>query len=344
MIAKSVTITPGQNSGFSLIELMIALVIGLIVVLAITQAFLTSENRRRTIISDNDAQTGGMLTLYMVEREIRNSGFGLPNTSALGCTVHASFGGSLSDPGTFPLAPVTISASADGITDQVLALSGTNGAMPLPVRLISPFAAGDGAINVGVNYFFGPKQLSILADPANPADCTMVEITDKGVDLNHAFAGASPWNQNNAIYPAAPFPTGSYVFNMGALSLKRFFVNPADSTLRVTETANTVQGTSSTTRALATGVVGFKGRYVFDGSGLSGPQHLVAVKLAIVSRGSHAERSTAVDGSCNTTLNLPKWSDGTTLPIPQSSPDWKCYRYKVSETTVSLRNRVWNLP
>jgi len=158
------------------------------------------------------------------------------------------------------------------------------------------------------------------------------------------LVGASPWNQSSASLPASGFQSGSFIFNMGSLSLKKFFVSAADKSLRISETANSVEGASTITRILAPGIVGFKARYVFDGSGLTGPQNLVAVRIALVSRGAQAERPSTAGGACDATTIPPKWSDGTTLPILDTSPGWQCYRYKVSETTVSLRNRVWSLP
>ena len=330
--------------GFSLIELMIAMVIGLIVILGITQAYLASENRRRTIISDNDSQTAGMLTLYMIEREIRNAGFGIPNSSVLGCTVQAAYAGNLGDPGAFPFAPVTITVGANSTPDQVLVLSSTNGAMPLPVKLSAPLAAGDSSISVGVNYFFGPGQLAIIADPANPAQCSLLEIADKAVNSTDLLMSSGPWNQSNAIYPAGGFPSGSFIFNLGSMSLKRFFINEADRSLRVTEFRNGIVGASSSTRILASGIVAMRARYLFDSSGLTGPQQLLAVRLAIVSRGAQAERPATPGAACSATTDPPKWSDGVSLRILDTAPGWQCYRYKVSETTVAVRNRVWNLP
>lgn len=67
--------------GFSLVELMVALVIGLAATLVIMQMFAVSEARKRASTGGADAQTNAAVTLYQLERDIRQAGYGLaPNT------------------------------------------------------------------------------------------------------------------------------------------------------------------------------------------------------------------------------------------------------------------------
>ncbi|WP_217646054.1 PilW family protein [Collimonas sp. OK307] len=69
------------SAGFSLVEMMVALVIGLVATLVIMQVFTLSEGRKRTTTGGADAQTNAAVTLYMLERDIRQAGYGLsPNT------------------------------------------------------------------------------------------------------------------------------------------------------------------------------------------------------------------------------------------------------------------------
>jgi type IV pilus assembly protein PilW len=68
-------------TGFSLIEVMVAMVIGLMATLIITQMFAISESRKRTSTGGADAQTNAAVTLYMLERDFRQAGYGMsPNT------------------------------------------------------------------------------------------------------------------------------------------------------------------------------------------------------------------------------------------------------------------------
>ena len=89
------TYTPSRRTslaraqGFSIIELMVGLVIGLLTLLAIYQLFAVSEGRRRTVAAVSQAQSAGALALFAIEREIRSAGLGFASldTTFLGCKV-----------------------------------------------------------------------------------------------------------------------------------------------------------------------------------------------------------------------------------------------------------------
>ena len=347
--------------GFSLVEMMVAMVIGLITVAAVTQSYLSSERQRRILTADSDTISGGTVALYMIEREARTAGFGMPLPAALGCTVNASYGGSLTDPGTFTFAPVVIdqdyTTASNGVgLDRLSILYGTYGGMSLPVYLNGPFANAPGAfseLNLSVSYFFESNHLAILYEPGKT--CTLLQVTFRPPAGNLVERGVSPWNQSNAIFPVGGYKAQSAtIFNMGSLGLKRFFVNPADSTLRVTEVGEGIAGGSSATKIVASGVVGFKSKYGYDQGGgvvtwsATAPANtaawmqIVAVRMALVIRSQFANKPAQAGGGCTTTVTNPAWSDGEALSISDPLPS--CYRYQVYETDVPLRNRMWGFP
>lgn len=67
----------GNAKGFSLIEVMVAMVIGMLTVLVIMQTLAGAEAQRRRTTGGGDAQTNGALGLHVVERDLRVAGFGL---------------------------------------------------------------------------------------------------------------------------------------------------------------------------------------------------------------------------------------------------------------------------
>jgi type IV pilus assembly protein PilW len=87
-------------------------------------------------------------------------------------------------------------------------------------------------------------------------------------------------------------------------------------------------------------------------------QSLIAVRVAVVARSALAEKPHGSNGAdCDATTDgtegpsvpdlRPAWSGGlidvsaTGDPGPTSPLFWKCYRYRVFETTVPLRNWIW---
>jgi type IV pilus assembly protein PilW len=68
---------PSSVRGFSLIEVMVAMVIGLITVVIIVQVLSASEGQRRTISSGSDANTSGTLAMQAMQRDLMDAGFGI---------------------------------------------------------------------------------------------------------------------------------------------------------------------------------------------------------------------------------------------------------------------------
>src|SRR6185312_250753 len=68
---------PRSQIGFSIIEIMVGVVIGMIAVLVIYQVFATSEAFKRNITAAGDAQQNGLLSSFMMGIELANAGNGL---------------------------------------------------------------------------------------------------------------------------------------------------------------------------------------------------------------------------------------------------------------------------
>jgi type IV pilus assembly protein PilW len=145
-----------SQSGVSLIELMVAMVIGLVVSLAIYGVLNANEGRRRTTTSTNDIDQSGAYTIYQFSKIIRSAGSGFGGTSntilspsgnAFGCGLLAAQSGTAVLPAaSFPapfaavataanaapakgirLAPVIIFPSAATSGDVLMVMSGSGG-------------------------------------------------------------------------------------------------------------------------------------------------------------------------------------------------------------------------
>ncbi len=126
---------PSLAGGFSLVEIMVAMVIGLLGILVMTQVFALFEGQRRTTSGGSDAITGGAIALNGVQRDIQQSGWGIGALQVIGCTVTGQWGidGALSPTGptvALPLVPVTINSAlipaGDPNTDTLLLVSGNS--------------------------------------------------------------------------------------------------------------------------------------------------------------------------------------------------------------------------
>ncbi len=67
-----------KQQGFTIVELMVGLVIGLIATLIIMQTFSAFEGNKRSTTGISDAQTSGSIGLFMIQRELQFAGYGIP--------------------------------------------------------------------------------------------------------------------------------------------------------------------------------------------------------------------------------------------------------------------------
>jgi len=78
--------------GVTLIELMVALLIGSVLSLAVFGMMATFEGRRRTLGSTADLQQAGTMAMFQIDRWVRSAGTGFvqSNAYAYGCALYAA--------------------------------------------------------------------------------------------------------------------------------------------------------------------------------------------------------------------------------------------------------------
>ncbi|MBC8056678.1 MAG: PilW family protein, partial [Rhizobiales bacterium] len=126
-----------RAAGFSLIELLVAMAIGLVVTLAITSVLIRSEGSKRSSTSVNEINQTGAYTAFVLDRVIRSAGSGFSQrwSEVYGCLLDVSKSGSA----VLPI-PATISTSSAfrNIT-----------ASPTPLQLrLAPVIIGKGLADI----------------------------------------------------------------------------------------------------------------------------------------------------------------------------------------------------
>ena len=184
--------------GFSMIELMVAMLIGLIGMIIIFQVFEVSEGIKRTTTSGGDAQQNGAVALFVIERDLRSAGMGFNETPFAGCEL-IGFDSKRSATGTPPdfppisgafplgsnilLVPARIvSTGAATDPDQLTIFYGSKhnvtNATTLSAIMTLPLATPP-TLTVKNAYGYRPGDLIVLQDPAAvPAKkCSIMEVT-----------------------------------------------------------------------------------------------------------------------------------------------------------------------
>jgi Tfp pilus assembly protein PilW len=77
---------PRSEAGMSLVELMVAMLIGLIGIVIITHLYVTNDQYKRSTTGAGSAQVNGAIALYTLERELRMAGYGFNHPAAQTCS------------------------------------------------------------------------------------------------------------------------------------------------------------------------------------------------------------------------------------------------------------------
>ncbi len=366
--------------GFSIVEIMVGLAIGLLGVLVIMQVSTIFEGRKRTTTTGADAQTTGAVAFYSFERDLRRAGLGMSKEGtglderyALGCTLKR-FNNGAALPDSI-LLPVSITDGADGASDMVQIFASTKGNGSAPYRLRATHHTSDTQAYLETTLGIAVDDRLIMFQPGD--DCVQFQVTgpldaDGNLDistgrLEHIRGtreGEGIWNPDD---PADIFqddfkPSITQVYNMGRMIDHTYELDDRNNLLLVDATAGT--------RAIAGGVVNMQAQYGFDkrttptgspqvtdwsstmidadSSGVVNDSgdiaRIVAVRMVMVVRSSLMEKPNA-GGDCDITTSSPTWAGssmaGGAIDLSKTDANWECYRYKTFENVVPLRNLMW---
>jgi type IV pilus assembly protein PilW len=342
-------------SGFSLVEIMVAMVIGLIGILVIFQVFAVSEGYRRTTTSGGDAQQNGAVAMYILEHEMRQAGWGFNSSNAIGCNVHpydASQGGALTQ---YPLVPVRITQGAANASDTVEVNYGSQASVVAPTNIFQNMVASTDAYVVGNRYGFAVADVFIVVESGK--DCTLAQVTGLPAaplttTVNHS--AASPVSRyNDPAGSGILYTVNGFIFNLGSAPAHNIY-SVSNSNLVLVAALN-----SATAQTVADNVVQMKAQYGKDDGGGGGTpgdgivdtydnvtpttaaqwSQVLAVRIGIVARAATPEKPSGT-GGCDTTTVAPTWVGGTFNLTADAN--WQCYRYKIFQNTIPVRNMLWS--
>ncbi|MES2830400.1 MAG: PilW family protein [Pseudomonadota bacterium] len=345
-----------RNAGFTLVELMVGLAIGLLVILVIFKVATNFEGQKRTTTEGAGAQENGLYVITTLERDIRMAGWGTSATPLLGCngTVNSVFRGA--PIAGFSLMPVQITHNGTG-PDTIAVTSGTGMLASTANEVTAVGASGNGTLNVASAVGFQDNDMVIVANP--DGTCTFGQVTQVDT-VGNAIGRGTGSNFNPAPSVRATWPAeqvGAKIYDLGNLVRRTYRLDPSDATLRSQELA------APSALSLADNIVSIKAQYGIAGAdpaaqsvenwvnatgiwAAPGPaeiSRIKAVRLFVVARSPIREKPD-VGGACSTTAVAPKpsWADGDAVTIDLSANvQWQCFRYKSFQAIVPLRNVLW---
>jgi len=126
--------------GFTLIEILVGMVIGMIGIIVVMQVFALFEGQKRTTSGGGEAQNTGAIALSSISDDIRQAGYGFSLINLIGCSVELR-----TSPTTVTLnvlAPVMINPvsipAGDANTDTLQIAYGNSNLLPEGNSIVAP--------------------------------------------------------------------------------------------------------------------------------------------------------------------------------------------------------------
>lgn len=349
-------------AGFGLVEIMVAMVIGMLAAIIMLQVFALSESRKRTTTSGGNAQSNGAIMFYQLQRDIGQAGYGFSSVGLFRCNATWTVASGSSIGTAIPLAPVTINPATsiipagDGNTDTLLIMYGNTNGEPQGNVINSQSGA---VSNVQMPSAFAVNDRVIAAPAACSSNLTLDRITATSATTVTTATSAA----GTTLYNLGPAPTVlAYAVRQGKLTVCDYMVNDCGIS------ANT--SNSSIWVPIASNIASMRAVYARDTSGTMdgipdtpydqtapttscGVARISAIDLILVARSGQLEKEVVTTTAANAPkpVNAPTWAWSATVPIvatggtlgPGTGTDepWQHYRYKTFEGVVPIRNVAW---
>ncbi|WPB57649.1 PilW family protein [Xylophilus sp. GOD-11R] len=367
--------SPRTQRGFSLLELMIAVVIGMFSVVVILQVLSGTATSRRIAVGGGDAQLNGVAAIRALQLDLEQAGLGLQSFNISGCSLAYTAGDGASVT-LAALAPVVINAAqvpaGDTNTDTLIVIAGNSGS-PSEGDVLTA-ATNTIAYVVTTPDSFATGNRVVAAPATRGATCALSLARVTGLSgFTLAITGG-----------VSGLASGSIAYNLGSTpTIRAYAVRNGDLTVcdYLTYDCGRASYASPVSEAVWVPVAGniasMRAQYARDTSGIAGATstmdgvvdtfdqltpgvasdsatipvyckwaRIVGVQIAVVARSQQYDQTLAYTGyptltTTKTVLQPPTWAGSASAPITLTGTNWDRYRYTVMQTRIPLRNAIW---
>lgn len=339
-----------RNAGFGLVEIMVALAIGMIATLVIVQVATSFEGQKRSTTGSADAQTTGSVALYLIQRQVQMGGYGLPvfsqQNQVLNCASEPTVDHD-GDAATPPIgiAPVAIVDGANGASDAITVRMGNTPFGGVPLKIIG--VAG-GGVTVTNNLACRPlnptlPNIALITDGLNcsmknitalpsSTEITLNSITGTAVSSGSSLACMGQWIETDYTISGGKLLENGIPIAEDVVSMQaRYGISAAGDKNQV-DPDSYVDASGGTWGATITS---------------ANRNRIKAIRVAIVVRNGAMEKDDVTQPCSVDAPNGPcAWIGTEDDPAPainlSADPNWKKYRYRVFDTIIPLRNMIWS--
>jgi type IV pilus assembly protein PilW len=286
-----------KHQGMTLVELLVAMTIGLGITLAISSVLIASENHKRITTSTNDAQQSGSYAYYALDKALRSAGSGIAESAfpvdvgVLGCHINAAgiLGGLALPPfpapfagflggaaGTLKVAPVLIDKGQSlGGSDIIMVMSGSGSAGGVSRQITGGGSATTVILDNSVG--FAANDLLLVSQSGVP-DCLVEQVSAVTIPPSPTLplAGVyyTPTASSGTTMATLATSTSTYVTPLGNATANniQFMLYGVDNnrtlySYDLLQNLHLVGGAADAPQAVADGIVQMNAIYGVDTTG-----------------------------------------------------------------------------
>lgn len=339
--------------GFSLVEIMVGMVIGMLGIIVMMQVFALAEGQKRATTGGGDAQSNGAIALYGLQRDIRQAGYGISDVNLIGCSVQLRAGVNLAS-----MAPLTINHASipagDANTDTLLLVYGNANVAPQGDGITAQPAATTYAVMASNSFAAGDQVIALPQTRPSPCNLVMEPVVSSFIPNVSVTTGAAGMSNGRLFNLGRAPKIWAYAIRNGNLTFCDYMANDCS--------AAGGAGNAAIWVPIANNIVSIRAQY---GKDTSSPMDGIvdtynqtnpttacnwvkasAVRIALVARNGNFERDPVESDPVTYSARLNStWAGSTSAPsVPidlSADGSWQNYRYKVFETVIPLRNIAW---
>jgi type IV pilus assembly protein PilW len=361
-----------RTSGFTLVELMVAMAIAAVTAVIVLEVLTTFQSRRQSVSGSNDAEINASIGMFAIEREIRMAGAGY--TSAIGsrCVagINLAYNGAAVSNGAQPMPLRIIDGGANPDRIDMMRSDANLGVAPITVMQAMASPVANIVVSSSAGLAVNDLLLAVSNDSSQP--CTLMQLTAApaavGVNWSLAHDSTSLYNPASPAVlftNAAAYQPQDSIINLGGFGVRRFQVVCSDGgapaptnscDLKWFDPITQPAPTMGNTESAASQVVDLQAQYGVapagsqvvdqwvDATGVwAGIPNAVnvarikAVRVAIVTRSNREGRQV---GPASVAL----WDAGipATERLRNFAGDERNFRYQVLTVTIPLINVIWS--
>lgn len=348
-----------HNAGFSLVEIMVGMVLGMFGIIIMLQVFSLAEGQKRATASGGDAQTSGAIALYGLQRDMRQSGHGVSDTKLAACNVTLRAGVTLN-----LMAPVTINhasvPAADSNTDTLLIVYGNANGTPQGDGITAQPAATTYTMQTASSFVIGDRVIAAPRTRASPCVLSVDTVANTASPNVFPTTGVAGMSGGTLFNLGLSPKVLVYAIRSGNLTVCDFMVadcaavgSVGDSTIWVPIANNVVSLRAQYGRDANNPMDGIVDTYNQTAiANACDVAKVSAIRVALVARSANYEKTAVTaasptwEGSTAQVATAPTNPtavaiDVTLNPDGSANANWQNYRYRVFQTVVPIRNIAW---